>query len=196
VALLPRNDPSCYRCARPVAIEPSTLCGQCQIRLPSFTRAIAPFRYAFPVDRAIHHLKFRRQLIFAAAFAELLAPIIETALAERDALVPVPLHFRRRWHRGFNQSAEISRYLARMTGIPLLDAATRCRSTRSQTGLAAATRRSNVAGAFRVKDLKFCRHPLVIDDVITTGATVEQLAGALLTAGANDVVVLAVARAG
>jgi ComF family protein len=194
--LLPRNSPSCHRCARPLDIGLSTLCGQCQKRRPRFTRAIAPFRYAFPVDRAIHQLKFRRQLIFAAAFAELLAPLVSAALADRDALVPVPLHFLRRWYRGFNQASEIGRYLARITGIPLHDVAKRCRSTRPQTGLTATARRSNVAGAFRVEPLTVCRYPVVIDDVITTGATVDQLAAALLAAGARDVTVIAVARAG
>ena len=148
------------------------------------------------MDRAIHHLKFRRQLIFAAAFAELLAPLVSTELADRDALVPVPLHFLRRWRRGFNQATEIGRYLAGITGVPLLDVAIRRRSTRSQTGLTATARRANVAGAFRVDSQTICRHPVVIDDVITTGATVDQLAAALLAAGARDVMVIAVARAG
>lgn len=196
VAVLPRNEPSCPGCARPLPGASSTPCGRCQKRPPAYARAIAPYRYAFPMDRAVQNLKFGRQLVYAPAFAALLAPVVRAEMPDRDGLVPVPLHRWRRWRRGFNQAAEIGRHLAGLTGLPVADVARRTRATRSQTGLRAPARRANVAGAFEVRTLGHCRHPLVLDDVITTGATADQLARALIAAGASDVFVLAVARSG
>jgi ComF family protein len=148
------------------------------------------------VDRAIQNLKYRRQLIYAPAFADLLAPLVSAEFPDCDALVPVPLHRLRRWRRGFNQATEIARYLACRADLPLADCAVRIRATSPQSGLPAADRRANVARAFRVTSLQGSVRPLVIDDVITTGATAEQLAVALKAAGAETVAVIAVARSG
>lgn len=113
-----------------------------------------------------------------------------------DAVVPAPLHWRRRFARGFNQAALIAKQVAMRRGIPMLHALRRVRATRSQTGLTNAKRRQNVAGAFRVRK----RHPvtglriLLIDDVMTTGATGSACASVLKRAGARSVTLLTVAR--
>ncbi len=113
-----------------------------------------------------------------------------------DAIVPVPLHWRRRWQRGFNQSELLARALARRTGVPVLPALWRTRATPAQAGLSNTRRRQNMAAAFD------CRRPervqgkrlLLIDDVMTTGSTATACAGALKRAGAAGVSLLTLAR--
>lgn len=117
-------------------------------------------------------------------------------LRHADALLPVPLHPWRHAARGFNQALELARPLARRSGLPLLTITRRVRRTRPQTGLTAAERRRNLRGAFSVTRRLPCRHPLIVDDVMTTGETCSQLARVLLAAGAEDVSVLTAARAG
>lgn len=112
-----------------------------------------------------------------------------------DGLVPVPLHRWRQALRGFNQALEISKYISRRTGLPIVQNITRIRATKTQSGLSAQERKRNLKNAFMiVGDLQVC-HPLIIDDVMTTGETCNQLAVSLLSAGAERVNVLTIARA-
>lgn len=194
---LPLNDCFCGRCGQPLAtpLPVDVFCADCQQRPPVFARARAPFCYAFPVDAALKKLKFNGHLVYAPALAALLLPSIAADFAGCDSLVPVPLHRWRHNARGFNQADEICRLLAAHTGLPLMRSATRTRATRPQTGLSAAERSRNLRNAFWAPAGQCGRHPLIIDDVITTGATCNQLAGALLLAGARKVSVLAIAHA-
>ena len=112
-----------------------------------------------------------------------------------DGVVPVPLHWRRRWQRGFNQSELLARAIARSRGVPLMAALRRVRHTATQTGLSNTSRRRNVAGAFQVRLPVAGKRILLIDDVMTTGSTVAACAAALRRAGALRIVVLTVARA-
>jgi ComF family protein len=139
-------------------------------------------------------MKFRRHLIYAPAFASLLLPVLMSDFRDCDALVAVPLHRWRHVTRGFNQAAELSRELMRYTDLPLLDNAVRIRSTQSQSGLSSALRKKNLRGAFVIQGKLHAQFPLIVDDVITTGATCEHLAVALREAGAEKVGVLTVAR--
>jgi ComF family protein len=111
-----------------------------------------------------------------------------------DVVAPVPLHWRRRWQRGFNQSELLARAVARRYGLPVLDVLRRKRATPTQAGLSNARRRSNVAGAFTVRGAVSGRRILLVDDVMTTGATAAACAAALKRAGARHVAVLALAR--
>jgi ComF family protein len=194
-AVLPWNDTFCDRCGQPLAARSAVPCADCQRRPPAYSRARAPLRYEFPVDVALKKLKYRGHTLYAPAFAELMLPLLAGDFADCDALVPVPLHRWRQARRGFNQAAEICRTLARSSGLPLYDDAIRCRQTASQSGLSAAERRRNLQGAFSAGRRFASLRPLVVDDVITTGATCTQLAKALLGAGAEEVGVLAVAHA-
>lgn len=172
-----------------------TFCVACQRRPLPFDKAFAPLLYSFPVDSALKALKFNNQLFYAPAFGELLIPLQREIFPTVDALSPVPLHRRRHAGRGFNQAAELCRPLQRVSGLPLIDNVRRTRATKPQTGLDSAERRRNMKAAFEVRGILRHRHPLVIDDVITTGETCRQFADALLRAGAERVSVLAVARA-
>jgi ComF family protein len=113
-----------------------------------------------------------------------------------DVIVPMPLHWMRRWQRGFNQSELLARDLQRRTGIPWVRAIKRKRATPAQAGLTRAERRDNVAGAFEVRKQAAIRgkHVLLVDDVITTGATASACASILKRAGARRVSVLTLAR--
>ncbi len=193
---LPWNRTFCEQCGQPLpAQQPAgVLCAHCQLTSPPFTKARAPLRYAFPVDNSLKALKFRRQLWYVPAFAGLILPLLEKEFLHCDALLPVPLHRWRQARRGFNQAFEICRPLRKECGLRIVTDIQRVRATQSQTGLTAAERRKNLRDAFALPGLLTCRHPLIVDDVITTGATVTQLARTLLRAGAESVSVVAVAQ--
>lgn len=164
--------------------------------VPGLERVLVPLRYEFPVDAAIKALKFRRKLFYAPAFAGLLCDVQRHLPAGIDAVLPVPLHWRRKWWRGFNQARELARPVAKRLELPLVHVARRCRATPPQSGLAAKERASNLRGAFRVRSTAGYRHVLVIDDVVTTGATLRHLARALRSHGIERVSALAIARSG
>ena len=194
---LPWIGVACERCGLPLVapLAAGTHCVDCQLHPPPFDTALAPLVYTFPVDGALKALKFKRQLFYAPAFGGLLLPLLQKMFPKVDALLPVPLHWRRHAARGFNQAAELCRPLRKQSGLPIICNVRRVRITKPQTGLDAVERRRNMTAAFEVRGSLGFRHPLVIDDVITTGETCRQLAGALLRAGAKRVSVLAVARA-
>ena len=170
------------------------ICADCQRLPPIIEKIRAPYRFAFPVNAALRKLKFQRQLSFAPAFAELMVDTVTTEFGQCDALVPVPLHWWRHATRGYNQADEIAKTLSGLTGLALSTRAVRSRPTAPQTGLPASVRRRNVDGAFKVRHPLPFRHPLIVDDVITTGNTCTALARALIDAGAKAVSAVAVAR--
>ena len=195
---LPWNEMSCNRCAQPVAtvLAEHVHCADCQLRPPPFAAAVAPLLYSFPVDAAIKALKFKRKFFYAPAFGSLLARSLPALGGDVDALLPVPLHWRRHALRGFNQAEELCKVIRKQHRLPLLGNVVRKRATASQSGLSAKQRRSNLRSAFAVRGKIQAKHVLIVDDVITTGETCRQLAAALLRNGAQKVSVLAVARAG
>ena len=201
--LLPRNCVFCgVRCER----HETFVCSACLDELPwratlldepppPLVAMAALFDYEFPVDAALKALKFRRRLDYAPAFAALLAGVRDELPENIDALLPVPLHWRRHARRGFNQAVELCRDLKTQTGWPLLGDIRRGKATPYQSGLEAEARCRNLRGAFVARGHIAARHVLLVDDVITTGATSRELAAATLAAGAEQVSVLAVARA-
>lgn len=196
---LPWNAVACPSCALPLPAAPAALCAECRSDPPPFARLLAPLRYAFPVDRLLVGLKFRARLEHGRLLGGLVRAWLDTTDHGIDGglpLLPMPLHRRRLATRGFNQAAELARVIAPLLGARLAPGlAVRLRPTPAQSRLDAATRRRNLAGAFAVP-----AHPprrvLVVDDVVTTGATVRELSRTLRAAGCEEVLVLAVARAG
>lgn len=188
---------ACVRCAEPVVIElpRGVLCAACQASPPPFEVTVAPLRYEFPVDVGIKALKFGRRLYYAPAFGELLIAEMQRRSLQVDALLPVPLHWRRQAVRGFNQAAEICRPIASHYSIPVLSGVVRHRATPFQSGLPVGERNTNLQNAFVVKRELATPHVMIVDDVVTSGATVRHLANVLLDAGVAKVSILAVARA-
>jgi ComF family protein len=194
---LPRAPaPACTGCGRALspALPAGARCSPCRRRPPSFVRLVAPWLYAPPLDAAIRALKYRRLEHLAGDLAALLAAA--EPLAGCDAVVPVPLHWRRRLARGFNQAERIARPLASRLGLPLVAALVRRVPTARQAALDRGGRLRNVAGAFACRRGAAVsgRRLALVDDVVTTGATLDEGARALLAAGAAAVVAVAVAR--
>lgn len=157
---------------------------------------VAPFEYAFPIDAALKALKFRRRLDYVPALSEILWRASYVLPTDIDAVLPVPLHWRRQATRGFNQAVELSQVFRKQTGLPMLTNFVRARATPFQSGLEADARYRNLRKAFVARGRCGARHVLIIDDVMTTGATCKELAKVVLAAGADKVSVLAVARTG
>jgi ComF family protein len=153
--------------------------------------------YEGPLRRAIHLLKYEGITPLARPLGERLA-LAANPFAGYDAIVPAPLHWGRRWNRGFNQADLLAREVSRRTGIPVDRRLLRTRPTPPQAGLSAAERRRNLQGAFAAAGEKAAikgKNLIVIDDVMTTGATLEACARVLKRAGAAEVAALALARA-
>jgi ComF family protein len=182
----------CPRCA--LQSEGGALCGRCLAHPPQFDATLAALAYRFPADVLVQALKFRSELA--------LAPLLARLLLERVArpepvqfVVPVPLARERLAERGCNQALEIARHVARATGARLApELCERVRDTRAQADLPMDERARNVRGAFRCNGLVAGATVAVLDDVMTTGATLDAVARAFKQAGAARVVNWVVAR--
>jgi ComF family protein len=182
----------CPVCATPLT-TPAPACGACLKTPPAFDATLAPLRYAFPVDRLIQHLKFARRLASADFCAQCM---LAGTRPQGTLIVPVPLSPLHLHERGFNQALEIARPLARTLGLPL-DATSllRTRETLPQTRLPWRARKGNVRHAFESRRDFSSQTVIVIDDVMTTGATLDAVARTLKDHGATRVVNWVAARA-
>jgi ComF family protein len=190
-AALPRlHRPHCPQCALPTPL--GERCGHCMKRAPHFDRTVAAFAYAFPIDKLIQAFKYNERLLLADALADELAQRVEIL---PDCIVPMPLHPARLRERGFNQSAELARRIATQTDRPLLlHACQRVRDTLPQSTLTWKARRGNMRRAFTCSAEVAGKHVAVVDDVMTSGASMNELAQALRRAGAREISVWVVAR--
>lgn len=191
--------PQCACCGLPLPHDgdPAAQCGACLAEPPPFATARAPLAYGGPARAVVLALKHGRRLHLARLMARAMLRVAGP-LPDDAVIVPVPSHRWRLWQRGFNQAAAIARQVARQSGRPLLvDALVRRKPTASTKGLTRRQRAANVAGAFRVarKADVAGRAVVLIDDVMTTGATVAACAAQLRRAGARQVAVLTYTRA-
>lgn len=206
---------ACSQCAIPLDAPPGShdvaqLCGACLRRAPAFDATIAAATYDAPFDSLVRALKYRAQLSLAPVLAELVAARLAARIPQSkageafdaaaiDVLIPVPLARERLAARGFNQALELARPLGKKLGLPIdAESVLRIRDTPPQAALPHDERRKNMRGAFAVRDGR--RAALdglcigVVDDVMTTGATLDEFAATLKRAGAARVVNLVVAR--
>jgi ComF family protein len=193
--------PYCERLGIPFAYDPGPgiLSMEAIADPPAYRKARAAVRYDDVARTLVHSLKYGDRMDLAPTLGGWMASAGRGLLAEADALVPVPLHWRRLWARRFNQSAALATAIARHSGVPLMhDTLTRVKATPQQVGLSRSERERNVQGAFRVpataKARLAGRRLIVVDDVLTSGATVDACARTLLRAGAAQVDVLTFAR--
>ena len=168
----------------------------CRSGLRGFDAAYCFGSYEGNLREWIHLYKYGRVKTLCRPLGELLLAALPRG-EQWDAIVPVPLHWQRRWRRGFNQSALLARFLARRKAIPMVQALKRVRYTPTQTGLSNTGRRKNVAAAFDAVRRRSVsgRRILLVDDVMTTGSTAASCAAVLRRAGAASITLLTVARA-
>ena len=179
---LPWNASACLRCALPLP-HPAT-CGACLQRPPPMTETHAVFVYGFPLDRLVPRLKFHNDLAAGRLLSELMAQTL-SAVARPEALLPIPLHATRLGRRGYDQALELARPLARALRIPVLTRTMlRTRATAPQSELDARVRQRNLRRAFSIQaGTGLPDHVALVDDVMTTGATLREAAKALRRAG-------------
>ncbi|MBS1828924.1 MAG: ComF family protein [Acidobacteria bacterium] len=188
---------ACAACHMPFVtrhpLDENGLCLLCRRGLTGFDGASSYGFYEGTLRKLIHLYKYHGVDTLAGPLANFLVAALPRH-QQVDWIVPVPMHWFRRWRRGYNQSELLARELSRRTGIPMLAALRRQRRTPPQAGLSDKERRQNLRGAFAVIESPRNRHVLLIDDVLTTGATASACGAALKLAGASAVQVLTVAR--
>ena len=201
LADLPWLGPACRQCALPLP-QAGLLCGRCQQQPPAFAQVVTPLRYTFPLDSLIPAFKYNQQLTYGRLLARLLHQAVthhylEHGQALPDVLIPLPLHRARQAQRGYNQALELARPIARLLKLPLdRKNLVRRRPTAPQQGLDAQARRQNLQNAFacRYPERLAGKHIALVDDVVTTGTTVNEASRTLLDAGAASVSIWCVAR--
>ena len=189
---------SCPLCALATHSE-HTPCGRCLRVSPSYSLTIAGWLYSYPIDQLISQFKHQKKLSHGRVLTEMLGHKIKSAYENQplpDIITPTPLHWRRLWKRGFNQSELIAQRLAKQFNIPVCRNLKRSRNTDSQQGLSADIRRKNLKKAFRVTSASQFHNKIVavVDDVVTTTATANEISQCLLAAGAKEVHIWCLAR--
>lgn len=175
----------CPRCALPTM--DGGLCGQCLKSIPSFSRTEAAFLYTGEIQQLIHAAKYGKRWSIFSALSELLLPKL-MSLSDLDWIIPLPLHRARLKERGFNQAIEIARPLSKKLGIPLkINKLRRIKDTEHQARLTTIVRAKNVQHAFEADDSVYGKNVALVDDVLTSGASLNSASLALLGAGAQRV---------
>lgn len=208
--LQPITTPWCFCCGKPfdksAQVLPQSLCADCRDNryhaAPSLTARRAPLEYSGPIREAIHALKYRGKTALAKPLAELLweyCANVPQTLETVDLIVPVPLHPFRRWRRGYNQSMLLAQELSRLAQRPMAEVLMRTRHTQPQIELGTAQRAANVSGAFALDERTWptysaIQSALLLDDVATTGSTLNECARVLKKAGVPTVYALTIAR--
>ena len=191
---------ACTVCGSPLSKKGNAVCGRCLQDRPPFTTTLSCYHYTLPADFFVCELKFAGKLVYARLLGELMArEVIARGVLLPEVLVPIPLGSNRLLSRGFNQSAEIAVACSRALVGPPVDTTLvkRVRETQPQSQLKAAERHHNILGAFRLQPpAETYRHVALVDDVMTSGSTVREVAGLLRNAGVERVDVWVAARAG
>jgi ComF family protein len=195
------TDPMCFKCGLPFEyrIGEKALCASCMAVMPAYTEARAIFRYDENSKGQVLAFKYHDKTQLAPIFGEWLARTYKPYTDKVQFIVPVPLHYWRLLSRRYNQATLLAHTLGRHTGLPVLpDTLKRIRATESQAGLSRRQRIDNMRGAFTVakprRELLKGKSVLLVDDVMTTGATLDACARTLHDAGVQDVYVLTIAR--
>lgn len=187
----------CMKCALPLPSSDMKCCGQCLQKPPSFDRCISLFYYQEPISQLITGLKFQHKLLYARVLGELLADKIQQfyyAKAKPEYIIPVPLYRKRLCQRGFNQALELARPIIKKMGIPYYSAVYRVRNTAAQSSLRGAERIKNVRNAFVLEKNFLAKHVAIIDDVMTTCNTLEELSRVLKAAQVERIDIWCAAR--
>ncbi|MBO4896909.1 MAG: ComF family protein [Clostridia bacterium] len=194
---LPYNSNKCKICAMPIdTVYGEKICVGCRKRKPPYSLAFVPFKYSGEVRRAIIRYKFYGKISYAKTFAALLLIEIKKSNVSFDEITFVPIHFLKYGMRGYNQSELIAKYLSEMMSIPCKKLLKKTKLTKALSKLPKHMRFKTVAGAFSPKNEEYIKNKkiLLIDDIITTGATSRECAKVLKKAGAAEIYLGAIAR--
>ncbi len=198
-AQLPINTCACRTCALPLSgTQSGLLCGRCLRTPPPYQASWCAYEYVYPIPHLVRRLKYGGALAPSRVLGNLLARYLQAhrAGAWPECFIPVPLHSRRYRTRGYNQVIELGRWLERTLNIPMrTDLVIRRRHTPEQAGLSRRERRKNLRRAFVTTDVAPPRHIALLDDVITTGSTMNELARLLKQSGVEHIEVWGLARA-
>jgi len=200
---LPFNHNACRICAIPLPFveeNQNLICGHCQQQARHFDTCQSLLIYRSPIDKLIHQLKFQHRLHLASLLGKLMAEELSNRLSDLERLpeciIPVPLHASRLRGRGYNQALELAKPIAKQLNLPLLsNSCVRNKATLPQSDLPAEERFNNVKGGFTVQGDLSARHVAIVDDVMTTGSTLDAIAKALKASGVQTVDVWICARA-
>ncbi|MGN0920429.1 MAG: ComF family protein [Cellvibrio sp.] len=187
----------CRRCALPLEDGGKSVCSECHQDPPAFERAIVPLRFRYPVNRLVHRFKDRQDLTIGKALSQFAIDYCRAANPALifDAACPVPTMVQRRFSRGFNPAEFVARQIAQAFNKPLLSLISKIRPTKDQRHLNRNARHRNIQGAFKVDSRAGAyEHLLLVDDVVTTGATARHLSELLIDTGVKSVTLLALAR--
>ena len=201
-SILPRISHPCSSCGLPLPVGyQDQYCGTCLHLPPPWTRLCSPFSYEANIRQCISAFKYRGRLVAGRVLTNYLLNTLtqEYRLSDwPDLIIPVPLHRKRQRQRGYNQALEIGRTISRQTGIPLCHhLVTRPKDTQQQTGLSARDRKKNVRNAFNIRSKNSILENKIValvDDVITTGVTMTELARCLRKTGVKEIHVWTLAR--
>ncbi len=189
---LPKLGHACPRCASP--LQQTALCGSCLNKSPEQDASFSLFRYHAPIDRLIVALKYHDALVLSHFFASQMAEQLKTRPLPH-LLIPIPLHPKRLRERGYNQSLELAKQLSKQLNIPVRhDILIRIRDTPPQASLPFSERKNNMKQAFQINNTDIPSHIALIDDVLTTGHTVDVAAKTLRKIGVQNIEVWTVAR--
>ena len=184
--------PGCPRCALPTPMGEA--CGHCLVKPPHYDTTLAAYRYDFPLDKLVQYFKYGHRLALGDFFGKQLAALAQDLTA--DLIIPLPLHPERLRERGFNQALELARPLSKALRIAIdATSCSRTRNTPAQANLAWREREKNIRGAFHCSADFSGKRLLLIDDVMTTGASLNECARAVKLHGASSVTLLVLARA-
>lgn len=192
------NVQCCARCAIPVSVGDAALCGACLRLPPRYQSSYCAFEYGYPIAELVRKLKYGHSLSHAQVLGSLLADHIQRQHRNEwpQRVIPVPLSIERFRERGFNQAIELGRVLEKQLGIPMnTQLLRRVRHTVEQAGLSRRERKKNLRNAFAVSAKQIPDHVAIVDDVVTTGSTINEIARTLKRAGVQKIEVWAVARA-
>ncbi len=194
---LPVITASCTVCSTTLSIkDTANVCGSCLKTRPFYQKSIIPLEYTFPTTELIKQLKYNNKLLYS----EILSKILLDRIKQNndtfpECIIPVPLHPVRLMKRGFNQSALIAKTISKELNIPVdLKSCRRIKNTLQQTGFSKSQRKKNIRNAFSVRKNFSAKHVAILDDVVTTGSTVNELAKVLQQAGAETIEIWACAR--
>jgi ComF family protein len=194
IDVLPTLGPRCQHCAYPLEHTSYLLCGHCIKNTPAFDKAIIYYRFEEPLRRLIHQFKYENGLYLANLLSHLMLNAWYDNPSQAECLIPVPMHSTRIKHRGYNQAMVLTKILAKKVNLPYkMRICQKILNTPPQASLAKNERQQNLKNAFQIESTPY-QHVVLIDDILTTGNTANEMASALKKAGVEKVDIWCCAR--